>query len=51
VWRTSLESPHTGERWGFADLANLVAFLKEEMAGDTRDEVQPTDAKAHQPGK
>ena len=31
VWRASLEDPHTGERRGFACLAELVAFLEEEM--------------------
>jgi hypothetical protein len=30
VWRASLESPRTGERRGFADLASLVAFLEEQ---------------------
>jgi hypothetical protein len=29
-WRASLESPHTGERHGFGDLAQLVAFLEEQ---------------------
>jgi len=29
VWRASLESPHTAERQGFADLEGLFAFLKE----------------------
>jgi hypothetical protein len=29
-WRVSLESPHTGERHGFAGLAQLVAFLEEQ---------------------
>ena len=29
-WRASLESPHTGERHGFADLAQLVVFLAEQ---------------------
>jgi hypothetical protein len=28
IWRASLESPHSGERLGFADLASLVAFLE-----------------------
>jgi len=28
LWRFSLEEPHTGERHGFADLAQLVAFLQ-----------------------
>jgi len=29
-WRASLESPHTGERLGFADMAQLLAFLQEK---------------------
>ena len=29
AWRASLESPHTGERLGFAGVAALVAFLEE----------------------
>jgi hypothetical protein len=33
-WRASLESPHTGERLGFADVAQLLAFLQEKT--DTR---------------
>ncbi|HEX9373868.1 MAG TPA: hypothetical protein VF897_22845 [Roseiflexaceae bacterium] len=34
VWRASLESAQTGERYGFADLASLFAFLKEQTSGD-----------------
>ena len=30
IWRTSLESPHTGERHGFANLERLFAFLEEQ---------------------
>ena len=30
VWRASLESPHTGERHGFANLETLFAFLEKE---------------------
>ena len=30
IWRTSLESPHTGERHGFANLESLFAFLEEK---------------------
>ena len=30
AWRASLESPHTGERRGFANLEELVAFLEKE---------------------
>ena len=30
TWRASLESPQTGERRGFANLAVLFAFLEEQ---------------------
>ena len=32
VWRASLESSTTGERQGFAGLADLCAFLEHETA-------------------
>ncbi len=32
VWRASLESSHTGERWGFADVDALCTFLHEQTA-------------------
>jgi hypothetical protein len=32
VWRASLESAHTRERRGFANLAALYAFLEQETA-------------------
>jgi hypothetical protein len=32
VWRLSLESPHTGEHRGFADLAALCSFLESQCA-------------------
>ena len=32
VWHASLESPTTGERWGFASLAELYAYLDRETA-------------------
>ena len=32
VWRASLEHASTGERQGFASLAELVAFLEQETA-------------------
>ena len=32
MWCASLESAHTGERWGFANLAELYAFLDQETA-------------------
>lgn len=28
VWRASLESPHSGERLGFANLGELFAYLE-----------------------
>ena len=28
IWRTSLQSPRSGERQGFADLEELMDFLK-----------------------
>jgi hypothetical protein len=40
VWRASVESPHTGERCGFADLQALFAFLEEKTGCPTRREVQ-----------
>jgi len=39
VWLASLESAHTGERLGFANLAELVTFLEQETA--LGDEEQP----------
>ena len=36
IWRASLESPHTGERHGFANLESLVAFLEEQTAGQSK---------------
>jgi len=39
AWRASLESPHTGERIGFADLDKLFAFLRQQTgAVDDSDE-------------
>jgi hypothetical protein len=31
AWRASLESPHNGERRGFASLAELFAFLEKKV--------------------
>ena len=30
TWRASLESPHTGERIGFASLGELFTFLRQQ---------------------
>ena len=44
VWRASLESPHTVERHGFANLERLFAFLKEKTGGFASQE-QPDEYK------
>jgi len=31
TWRASLESPLSGERWGFSDTVGLLSFLEREM--------------------
>ncbi len=33
VWRAALESPHTGERQAFGDLAGMFAYLKQRTTG------------------
>jgi hypothetical protein len=38
VWRASLEQASTGERRGFASLADLYAFLERETAPVDEDE-------------
>jgi hypothetical protein len=43
IWRTSLESPHTGERHGFASLEMLFAFLEEQTGGQLKRKEQPKD--------
>ncbi len=30
VWRVALECAHTGERWGFAGLDDLLGFLRQK---------------------
>jgi hypothetical protein len=39
VWRSSLESSSTGEKWGFADLDELCTFLRQQTqeGSDARD--------------
>jgi hypothetical protein len=44
IWRASLESPLTGERWGFADLAALFAFLEKEIGDSAQAEVRSVEA-------
>jgi hypothetical protein len=42
-WRASLESPHTAERLGFADIAQLLAFLQEKTNTEPAGGDQPAD--------
>jgi hypothetical protein len=35
VWRFSLEDPHSGDKFGFADLQALVEFLEAELASSS----------------
>lgn len=37
VWRASLDDPRTGERKGFADLASLFAFLRDQLEESSAD--------------
>ncbi len=39
-WRATLESPHTGQRYGFSDLRDLFAFL-EERTGEKENNKAP----------
>lgn len=40
-WRASLESPQTGERRGFAGLAELFTFLEKEVCQAVQDQPSP----------
>lgn len=37
-WRASLHDPHSGERMGFAQLDELLAFLREQTGRTSREE-------------
>ena len=50
IWRTSVESPHTGERHGFANLEMLFAFLEEQTGGQSKGKQQPKDVSEIGPG-
>ena len=41
VWRASLESPHTGERHGFANLTDLFTFLGKEVSHVVQGQTAP----------
>ena len=38
IWRASLESPQTGQRLGFANLADLFTFLADETGCTKQDQ-------------
>ena len=44
VWRAALEDARIGERRGFADLARLCAFLKEQAANWTWPDARPPES-------
>lgn len=37
VWRGSLENPQTGERKGFANLSELIMYLKTQIGKNDQD--------------
>jgi hypothetical protein len=41
IWRASLESVHTGERKGFANLADVFIFLEQEISHVVRGQMAP----------
>ena len=41
VWRASLQDPDTGERQGFATLADLLAFLEGKYGSDAGAKTDP----------
>lgn len=43
VWRASLESPRSGERLGFASLAELFAFLENETRSSSPGSEHPEE--------
>ena len=43
IWRASVESPHSGERRGFANLELLFAFLEEKTVELAQREEQAKD--------
>jgi hypothetical protein len=41
-WRASLENVHTGERRGFASLADLLSFLEDDVCQVVPDQTAPS---------
>jgi hypothetical protein len=44
VWRASLESPHTGQRWSFAAPSDLFTFLEEEIHLNTHRQISSDES-------
>lgn len=38
IWRCTLESPHTGERLAFANVAALLAYVQKQTDGPASEE-------------
>lgn len=43
-WRASIESPHSGERQGFASLEEFYAYLSEQCERQVPELTMPEDA-------
>ncbi|MBM4464520.1 MAG: hypothetical protein FJ014_02945 [Chloroflexi bacterium] len=41
VWRASIESPHTGQRIGFASLEDLFTFLEKKVCQVVQGQTTP----------
>jgi hypothetical protein len=50
-WRASLEDPHSGERIGFGNLADLAAFLENETGSRSSGVVRPDEHCVQQAAK
>ena len=51
IWRGSLESPQTGERLGFPDLAMLFAFLRQQTSTTSEPNTSGSASDEPRPGK
>jgi hypothetical protein len=51
VWRASLEGASTGERRGFACLADLYAFLEQETTQVGKKKPRSSEGKDRSPGQ
>ncbi len=52
VWRATLQDVHTGERQGFASMAQVIAFLEAQTGGAVgAADTEPRAAKGGEPGE